>query len=712
MSDANAGPVTEGFGDPEHANPPKKPVPAPSPFTPLVLVLGFVCMGLLIAVVTMSALISADDGVGGYTTVVCPDGSTAGPIASTPEAAAATAAGTPPASAVVTASPPPATGAPPSSINDCPTETLYWEYPADVFDGYKGCVSAVGMQPCAQDGFEQIGALANTKPVTYNPTTKACEATEYTPETMTYWILWGSPMDNVEMSKRTGSMPTISFPFDRAPYPSYRWGEHGDDSLSSMAKQKEFLLYLNAFTQTELDAFDVGVTEGAEAGMVLMWGAMALGIAQTTCNRDIYAIVEVPCYGYSNSAAAGYANDYASSFYNGTECECFATDTCKDPIVKITSVGYAPGSDFPVRRGGDGVDYVATSSSPASPWFESLVFPENPSGTIKTVMLSNPDRRVCDGVYLYPMYFGPSWEVADSRPDCESWSFSITKSYSASVRAGHIMYKKTGPNHANYENLLEDMHSMPNGLLSEWSWRGQVQLHDMMMAKPYTDPTSWIGAYTGLMKDKWDYVIEGFANCPPIEILNDYAGAYVWLKKKPDYMGLETGFITTLFEETLGIKTTTYNWGFRGADPADMYGEGYTVTDFTRVHLYRDINVYKELNRRAKLMCSGQQVADHLMTYAEWKVAHTPADGGTRHLLAVHEHDETHEDTRRRLREAVPRLTEKQLEFHTKNHQANIDINKNIEKHCAKDQFSTSCLMKYTGGKYADTRDVDTKKLL
>jgi hypothetical protein len=36
-----------------------------------------------------------------------------------------------------------------------------------------------------------------------------------------------------------------------------------------------------------------------------------------------------------------------------------------------------------------------------------MVFPENPTGTLKVAQLPNADRRVCDGVYLYPMYFGP-----------------------------------------------------------------------------------------------------------------------------------------------------------------------------------------------------------------------------------------------------------------------------------------------------------------
>jgi hypothetical protein len=50
--------------------------------------------------------------------------------------------------------------------------------------------------------------------------------------------------------------------------------------------------------------------------------------------------------------------------------------------------------------------YAADSESSSSPWMESLVFPENPSGVIKTTQLADSNRRVCDGVYLWPMYFG------------------------------------------------------------------------------------------------------------------------------------------------------------------------------------------------------------------------------------------------------------------------------------------------------------------
>ena len=79
---------------------------------------------------------------------------------------------------------------------------------------------------------------------------------------------------------------------------------------------------------------------------------------------------------------------------------------------------------------------------------------------------------------------------------------------------------------------------MKDGLYSEWSWFGQMQIQQMIMAKPLDDATSWVGAYTEIMKEKWDALIPAFKDCPYIEITNDYAGAYVWFKKMGVALGL------------------------------------------------------------------------------------------------------------------------------------------------------------------------------
>ena len=112
--------------------------------------------------------------------------------------------------------------------------------------------------------------------------------------------------------------------------------------------------------------------------------------------------------------------------------------------------------------------------------------------------------------------------------DCTSWAGSVTKLYSAAVRAGYILYKKDDDVFAGaLESISESMRSLADGHLSEWTWWGQIQILDQLMAKPASDPTSWIGAYNGIMKEKWDAVNEGFAGCGDyVELTNYKKGAY------------------------------------------------------------------------------------------------------------------------------------------------------------------------------------------
>ena len=82
-------------------------------------------------------------------------------------------------------------------------------------------------------------------------------------------------------------------------------------------------------------------------------GAMALYIARTTCNRDIYALMEGPAYGYSNGDSAMLANMFSSTFYNSSECLCYLDDSCKDPTVTVSNAGWVPNTPFPTALGGD-----------------------------------------------------------------------------------------------------------------------------------------------------------------------------------------------------------------------------------------------------------------------------------------------------------------------------------------------------------------------
>jgi len=188
-------------------------------------------------------------------------------------------------------------------------------------------------------------------------------------------------MDKYELAKRTGLNPTVTFPLIAGPYPTYTLGASEssfDDSASAKLQAYDLLTYMGGFKEADRSKWYVGFTEGAEQSIVFSIAGMALSIAQTTCNRNLFIFNEVPSYGHSISEAAVWANRYNSSFYNGTECLCNADNTCKLPIVTLTYVGWFSGTPLPVRMGADGVNYTADSTDIKSPWFETFVYPENP----------------------------------------------------------------------------------------------------------------------------------------------------------------------------------------------------------------------------------------------------------------------------------------------------------------------------------------------
>ena len=102
--------------------------------------------------------------------------------------------------------------------------------------------------------------------------------------------------------------------------------------------------------------------------------------------------------------------------------------------------------------------------------------------------------------------------------------------------------------------------SLGYGSYSEWSWMGQMQLQTMIMSKPLTDKTSWVGAYSEIMKEKWDVVKEGFENCPVVTLTNYGKGAYAFFLYKAPYLQLQNSFISSFFLDVLGVSSTTYNW--------------------------------------------------------------------------------------------------------------------------------------------------------
>ena len=172
----------------------------------------------------------------------------------------------------------------------------------------------------------------------------------------------------------------VTFPLVRGPYPSYAGG-HGTDDLSLFPKVKQWLDYLGFMTMDKLAGYDVQTTEGAEQGIGVQIAAMAAHIAQTTCNRDIYILMEAPAYGYDTGTAAWLANK-AGDF----------KDCANDTDVTLSVKAWLPGTALPTAVGADGLTYSADSTSENSPWLESMVFPENPSGVVRARAAENTER--------------------------------------------------------------------------------------------------------------------------------------------------------------------------------------------------------------------------------------------------------------------------------------------------------------------------------
>jgi len=387
-------------------------------------------------------------------------------------------------------------------------------------------------------------------------------------------------------------------------------------------------------------------------------------------------------------------NSKASTFYSGEECDCFPD--CNEPTVTVNNRGFFP-PNIPSEVGGDGITYLATSDSPNSPWFESMVFPENPSGTVKTPQLPNPMRRVCDGVYVWPMYFYfNNFEIPlEDKPECSGWAFATTKGFSASIRTGFITYKKNPDIWVSAVSSMMGVHgTLGYGSYSEWSWMGQMQLQKMIMSKPLDDPTSWVGAYSDIMKEKWDIVNDGFKDCPVLSLTNYGKGAYAFFLYKDPYLGLQDSFISSFFLDVLGVSATTYYWGFRGADPSEFYGAGIGTYDFTRMQLYRDVNVYKEVARRAKIVCADTSASiGDFISIDDWKAKSRRAG--------------------RHLRETLSHLDEKKLRVLEKNEELYIDYKEKAES-CASEGYTTSCFYSNVGKRHTDVVHLydDTKATL
>ena len=258
-----------------------------------------------------------------------------------------------------------------------------------------------------------------------------------------------------------------------------------------------------------------------------------------------------------------------------------------------------------------------------------------------------------------------------------------------------MMYRELPTsNHDAMVDAISTTYSLHAGSLSQWTWQGMMQLLEQFTSKPYTDPTSWIGAYAILLEEKYDFIIAGFEKCPVMTLSNPYSGAYAWFVMNPDYLGIQEGNSSpSFFRNVLGVSAFGYTWGFRGADPADFYGEGYTVNDFTRLNMYRDISVYEEIGRRAGIVCNDldASVGEGLVSVNQWAAA----SSATRRRLHEVGHYDSIEEHKRHLKETVPDLTEAQIHDWATSHAQRMEEDALIES-CAP-EYSTSCIFGVLG---------------
>lgn len=144
------------------------------------------------------------------------------------------------------------------------------------------------------------------------------------------------------------------------------------------------------------------------------------------------------------------------------------------------------------------------------------------------------------------------------------------------------------------------------------------------------------------------------------------------------------------------MRTTTYNWGYRGADPADFYGEGYGVADFTRLQLFRDVNVYTEIGRRAKIVCADLDASiGDFVSVNQWTAAKA-----TLTRRRMQEGYASIEERELHLKEVIPSLTDRQAKYMAYSHEATDKVDKNVQN-CAPN-FSTTCMFKMAGTRHKD----------
>jgi len=453
-------------------------------------------------------------------------------------------------------------------------------------------------------------------------------------------------------------------------YPNVRTDASVPEFQELFVTWKKFIKYSGS--TLDMDVFTAYPTYGAEMGIVALIAIKVLEMAQTTCNRDMYAFLEAPAYGYDWTQAINWANRRASSFYAGENCTCYAAGTCNDPTITISQRGWSPTkTTLPTEAGDDGVLYTPASTSKNSPWFQTNVVLGNPIGRYKECVTPQ-DKCLCDGVYYFPAFAPSDHTLGDVK--CYGWAMANTKIYSARMRAGIMFLLDTPEATTAASGVFGTILSIANGLYSHMQLFGQIQVMNTIMEKPFSDPTSWIHALRTLQHDKWDLMVDAFATCEAAGIVKinwevhdtPYFGAYILSHMMPEFHGLSENIgrsSSDFFKTVVGYDHFNYNWGWRGEEPSE-YGVGPNITklDFHRTHLFRAVDVYAEEARRMKLVCSDRdaRVTDKFLSVNEWKAVRVAAAASRRRRLAANGPQADHSDhdtLAKELVEAVPRFS-------------------------------------------------------
>lgn len=517
----------------------------------------------------------------------------------------------------------------------CPIEEYYMTYSASnpMAPGYVGCVSEAGAKPCGWTDY-----------YTYNPSARTC-TTIGSMQTALHTVRGGSPTMTADMLRLTNTetLPTITFPAIPMAYPSAGSNPNNEESKELELTTKAFMTFYGS--QMDFTNMNFYLTYGTENGMVATVAIKLLEIARTTCNRALPVLLEAPAYGYDWGASVMWADIRRTSFYNGNECPCRnETGGCQRAgQLSLTQVGWSP-TQFdagiaPMRADAFGVMHTPNSTSPNSPWFQTNVIPGNPIGRFQECRTPR-NRCLCDGVYYLPNFVAPGTALRNFQ--CYSFAHSVTKFYSAQVRAGFMFVMDYTAAAAASSQIMGSMRALGNAAASYMQLHGQIQLMKKMMELPMSNPSSWLNALSRTQYAKWDALDAAITVCNTNRILlrtpeqQKYFGAYVFGYMHPSLQGYSINIgasSTDFFKSVVNYDVFDYSWGWRGEVPTN-YGystimPNVTVNDFFRINLFRAEAVYLELARRLTLVCTDKtaKVTATALSVNQWITLRTPVSG-------------------------------------------------------------------------------------